>query len=108
MLTADDFTSMAADLAAVRGDNEIEITIRRGDEELDPQSVRIERQGASASTQDSTSAQEARGKIFIMGGVDLDIQAEDRFNDDNGVLYKVVYIRPNRTVAVMAEAEAVE
>jgi len=43
-----------------------------------------------------------------MGGVDLDIEPGDRFNDAGGVLYQVVLVRPNRAASVVAEAEMVE
>jgi hypothetical protein len=51
--------------------------------------------------------QQAQGRVVVMGGTGLDIQAQDRFTV-GGVLYEVVLVRPNRTVMVAAEARLVE
>ncbi len=107
LLTADDYAEMQADLAEVRGDNEQNIVIRRGGVELPPQPVRIARQGSQAQPRDSDNAQEVRGKVVVMGGVDFDVQPEDRFNDAGGGLCRVVFVRPNRRVMVVAEAEVI-
>lgn len=96
-------------MAAVRGDNEISIAVRRGSSTLGAQSVRIARVGGQSQIkQASGAAQESRGRAVVMGGTDLDIQPGDRFNDGAGVLYRVVLVRPNQRAAVMAEAEVVE
>jgi len=44
----------------------------------------------------------------VVGGVGFNVRPGDRFNDANGVLYRVTFVRPNRLVMVVAEAEAVE
>lgn len=108
MINSDDLTQMQADLATVRGDNESSITIRRGGTSLPAQPVRIARQGAQGQKRDSDGGEETRGRVVIVGGTTLDIQPGDRFNDANGVLYRVAFVRPNRLVMVVAEAEAVE
>lgn len=99
---------MAADLAEVRGDNEIEVILRRGDTTLPAQPVRVARQGSFSQQRDSDGGQAVRGRVVVLGGTDFDVQAGDRFNDGAGVLYEVSFVRPNRRAAVVAEAEAVE
>lgn len=107
MLTDADWTQMTNDLAEMRQDNETTITIRRGSSTLEPQAVRIARQGATAAVKDGESSQEVRGRVVVLGSTLFDVQPGDRFNDANGTLYQVVFVRPNRRVAVIAEAEAV-
>jgi hypothetical protein len=107
MLNADDLARMQADLTAVRQDRPAAVVIRRGQTTLAAQTVRIARQGGQANPRDSAGGKEVRGKVVVLGGVDFDVQPEDRFNDAGGTLYRVTYVRPNRLVAVVAEAEAV-
>lgn len=108
MINSDDLAQMRADLAAMRQDNEINIVIRRGSTTLATQPVRIARQGSQAQPRDSLGGEEVRGRVVVVGGVDFDVQVGDRFNDTGGVLYRVAFVRPNRLVAVVAEAEAVQ
>lgn len=108
MLDSTDWARMAADLVDIRGDHEISITIRRGSSTLDAQDVRIARTGGQGQRKDSEGAQESRGRAVVVGGTDFDVAPGDRFNDDAGVLYQVMLVRPNRRAAVVAEAEVVE
>ena len=108
MLTGADWSQMAADLAAVRGDREETITIRRGGSTLDPQVVRIARAGGGGREMESAGGQESRGRVVVLGSATLDIRPGDRFNDSNGTLYRVIFVRPNRRAAVIAEAEVIE
>jgi hypothetical protein len=108
VLNADDWAQMTTDLAAVRGDNEASITIRRGDTTLAAQTVRIARAGgAQGREQDSEGAQQVMGRIVVLGPTTLDIAPGDRFTLA-GTLYQVAFIRPNRRAAVVAEAEIIE
>jgi hypothetical protein len=106
VLNADDLTQMRADLLEVRDDNDVSIAIRRGGTTLSAQTVRIARTGRGGK-RDSAGGQEVRADVIVLGGTTLDIQVDDRFTV-SGVLYRVIFVRPNRTVAVMAECEAVE
>lgn len=109
-ITEADRAVMRLDLLGMRDDNPTEITIRRGGATLDAQTVRIARlggQGRETSANDGSTAQ-SEGRVVIVGGVTLDIQVDDRFNDAHGVLYEVVFVRPNRTVVVVAEATVVQ
>lgn len=103
-----DWTQAAADLAAVRGDNAQSITIRRGATTLTAQSVRIARMGGGGSVRQDGQARESHGKVVVLFGTSGNVQVGDRFNDSAGVLYEVVFVRPNRRAAVVAEAEAVQ
>jgi hypothetical protein len=106
MLSLDDLTQMQADLAAVRGDNQVSVVIRRGTTTLAAQQVRVARLGPGQKRED-VDVREARGQVVLLGSTSFDVQLDDRFTL-SGVLYRVSFVRPNRTVAVMAEAEQVE
>lgn len=108
LITDDDIAQMIDDFAAIREDREESIVIRRSDEPLAAQSVRIERLGGSGLEKDSAGAQEVRGRVIVLGSTTFDVQVGDRFNDSNGILYQVAFVRPNQIAGVMAEAEAVE
>jgi hypothetical protein len=103
-----DFAQAATDLAAVVAENATSISIRRGSTTLEAQSVRIARAGNAHGRQlSSGEMRESRGRVVVVGGKDLDIRPDDRFNAGDE-LYRVVLVRPNRLAAVIAEAEVVE
>jgi hypothetical protein len=108
MLASDDLAQMQSDLADVRADREEAITLRRGANTLGAQAVRVARLGGQGREADSPGAQQSVGRVVVVGSTTLDIQPGDRFNDENGVLYEVVVVRPNRGAAVIAEAKMVE
>ena len=100
--------TMAADVADLIDLNSTSITIRRGVSELSAQTVRIERAGATGLKRRGDGTMQSTGRIAVLGTTSLDIQIGDRFNEANGVLYEVSFVRPNRLACVQAEAEAVE
>jgi hypothetical protein len=112
MIDSDELAQMQSDLASVRGDRQESITITRGHgaglTQLPAQNVRIARLGGRALVQESDGGAQVEGQVVVLGGPSLDIQVGDRFNDANGVLYEVTFVRPNRAAATMAEARAVE
>jgi hypothetical protein len=108
MLNPDDIEQMRADLASVRQDKPISIVIRRGATTLTAQNVRLARPGGHAQTQASDQARETRAVTLVFGVATLDIQVDDRFNDANGTLYRVRFVRPDRRVETVAEAVVVE
>jgi hypothetical protein len=99
--------TIATAIAAMRGDREVSIAIRRGNETLPSQTVRVELTTNRASRQSNESASEKRGGIVINGASTLDIAVDDRFTIGDE-LYRVVFADPNRMVATLAEAEVVE
>jgi hypothetical protein len=107
MLSDADWLRMQADLAAIRGDNEIDIEIRRGDSTLPSQPVRIART-ASGRVQRGEGTRQSEGRAVVLGGTDFDVQPGDRFTDPAGNLYEIVFVRPNRRAAVVAEANMIE
>ena len=107
MLTEADLAQMLTDAAEVVDDNDTSITIRRGGNELDAQSVRLAGAGRAATRRDSEGGQEARGTVIICGSTSLDIDVDDRFTV-SGVLYRVTYVRPSRLFGIIAEAQVVE
>ena len=107
MIGADDLTQIQADLLAMRGDNDVSVQLRRGSLTLAAQTMRIARMGGSSQGKESATAGEQRGRVVILGATTLDIQVDDRLTVSD-VLYRVTFVRPNRTAATMAEAEQVE
>lgn len=108
MLTDADRERMRADLAEVRDDRLVQISIRRGKTTLDAQPVRIARAGAGRSaTADTEGMQAALSMVTVLGGIALDVRPGDRFTVA-GELYEVVAVHPNRDVALMAEAKLVQ
>lgn len=106
MISADDIKQMQADAVAVRDDNSWSIEIRRGGANLPAQTVRIVARGSGSRT-NSTTAEESRSGVLVMGDTNLDIQVEDRFNV-NEALYRVVFVDPDHVMRTAADAVAVE
>ena len=102
-----DWTRMAADLRQVRDDNAVSIEIRRGVVTLPPQTVRIARQGTTNRRTDAGAIEQSEQRVVVVGDTTLDIQKDDRFNDDSGELYTVDFVRPNRRAMVVAEARII-
>lgn len=108
MINGDDLTRMRADALALRGDNPVSVVIRRGGASLAAQTVRVARAGlGTGMRRDSAGAEQAVVRVIVMGDTSFDVQPRDRFTA-GGILYEVTAVRPNRTAAVVAEAEAVE
>jgi hypothetical protein len=100
------WTKIADDLRKVRAENEIALTVRRGDEELEEQPARVEYVNTRGFRVQSDAAREARQAVVVLGEPDMDVAVEDRFTHE-AVLYRVVFIQPNRLAATLAEAVAV-
>jgi hypothetical protein len=96
-----------AHLRVVRADNEVSSVIRRGSTDLAAQSMRIEYAGSRGWRLQSEAARAAQQAVFILGEYDMDIQVDDRLTY-GGVLFRVVFVQPNRLAATIAEAVAVE
>lgn len=103
-----DWTQAAADLTAVRNDNAQSITIRRGATTLTAQIVRIARTGGAGSSRQDGQTSASYSRVVVMFAATGNVRVGDRFNDGAGVLYEIVFVRPNRRAAVIAEAEAVQ
>jgi hypothetical protein len=106
MMSAGDWLRMRAEMELVRQDRSVPVEFRRADAVLDPQDVRIEATGRGSRLQ-SDAAREARTAVVVFGDTDLDVAVDDRFTVA-GVLYRIVFIAPNRDVDTQAEAVAVE
>lgn len=107
MLSARDWLWMQAEAAKVRTDRSYDVELRRGETTLDAQEFRIEAVGRVGGRFLSEAAQEARSAVVVFGAMDADIAVDDRFTLDN-VLYRVVFVAPNRDIDTQAEAVAVE
>jgi len=108
IVTAADLAEMQVDMLDIRSDRAESITVRRGATTLAAQIVRIARLGGGNARRDTGAMEVSTQAVVVLGAVDLDIQKDDRFNDTAGNLYVVDFVRPNRTVATMAEARLVE
>lgn len=106
MLTSLDKARMRADLKAIRDDRPASIVIRRRETELGEQTVRIARVGRGMRAL-SGQGREMRADALAMGDETLDIKTGDRFTNE-GTLYEVVFVRPNRDEMVVAEVMAVQ
>lgn len=102
-----DWSQAAEDLRAIRGENEVSVALRRGSGTVTAQDMRIEYAGQRGWRLQSDSAREARQAVFILGEPDMDIEPEDRLTY-SGILFRVVFVQPNRLAATIAEAIAVE
>jgi hypothetical protein len=107
MLDAAMLSQIQAALAEVRGDRDEDIVFRRGGASLASQNVRIEN-AAIGAERNSEGTGESRGRITLLMAVGADVQVDDRFNDQYGQLYRVVIVRPNRSLATIAQAVVVE
>jgi hypothetical protein len=96
-----------ADMRAIRKDNEVSLAIRRNETTLTAQLMRIEIAGPRGWALQSDAARQAQQAAFILGEPDMDIAIGDRLNHAN-ILFKVVFVQPNRLACTIAEAVAVE
>ena len=101
-----DWTQAQKDMRKIRADNEISVALRRGDTTLSAQSMRIEYAGSRGFRLQSDAAREANQAVFILGEPDMDVKIDDRLTYNN-VLFRVVFVQPNRLAATIAEAVAV-
>lgn len=101
-----DYDALAADLASIHSENETSITIRRGAAQLPAQTVRIARLTARGQRRQTGSAEEVQADVLVAGPAALDIRVDDRFTA-GGLLYQVLFVRPNRRAGTQAEAKAV-
>lgn len=107
LMTSADWERMAAELAAVRDDNAVSVSIKRGAAVLPAQTVRIARSASMGQQVDPGGVQQAAGRVVVLGAVGLNIQPSDRFVVAGNV-YEVVLVRPNRRAATVAEAKLVQ
>lgn len=83
----------------------VSVVIRRGATTLPAQSVRLS--SSSGSRVGSNGLSEAQAGGIVQGAPTLDIQTDDRFTA-NGVVYRVVFVRPFRTHETIADVEVIE
>ncbi len=104
-----DWTAAQADMRAIRADNEVSVAIRRGESSLTAQLMRIEYAGGSTRgfRLQSDAAREANQAVFILGEPDMNIAIDDRLTYGS-ILFRVVFVQPNRLACTIAEAVAVE
>lgn len=106
MLTDADRARMRSELKSIIDDRPVSIVIRRGETSLAAQTVRIARVGRGARVV-SGQGEEKRADVLAMGDTTFDVQPGDQFTDE-GTLYQVMFVRPNRDAMVVAEAIAVQ
>jgi hypothetical protein len=106
MLNDQDRARMRADLKAIRDDRPASIVIRRGETTVAAQTVRIARIRRGLEFL-SGQGKEHRADAIAMGDTTFDVAIGDRFTDQ-GTLYEVIFVRPNRDAAIVAEVRAVQ
>ncbi len=107
LMTTADWAAQAADLAEIRADNQVSITLRRGATSLAAQNVRIAQAGRSGGRLATGELEAALLEMTILGATTLDIQPEDRFTVA-GVLYEVSAVAANERAGVRAWARMVQ
>lgn len=106
-MTLEDWARMQADLDSLRGDNAVNVALRRGTTTLAAQSMRIAQAGRQAARLAGGELEAALLEMTILGGVTLDIEPGDRFTVD-GVLFEVTSVSPNRRAGTRARARMVQ
>lgn len=101
------WTQAQADMRAVRAENEVSVVLRRGETSLTAQSMRIEYAGTRGFRLQSDAARSANQAVVILGEPDMNVAVDDRLTY-GGVLFRVVFVQPNRLACTIAEAVAVE
>ncbi len=108
MLTDADRLRMTAGLKAIRDDRAASIAIRRGNQTLAAQTVRIARGGnTQAGSADVAGMQAAVQPVVVVGDPALDIRPGDRFTVAS-TLYEVTALHPNRDHGTQAQARQVQ
>lgn len=102
-----DWDQAKVDIREIRAENEASVVLRRNNTSLTAQPMRIEITGTRGFRVQSDAARESRQAVVILGEPDMDIAMEDRLTY-LGILYRVVFIQPNRLACTIAEAVAVE
>lgn len=91
--------------------NGSDVVLRRGATTLAAQRIVLAPTGSAGSSQGRRASGEAgreqRGTMALWGATTLDIQVDDRLTVAS-VLYRVVFVRPDRRVATIADLEVVE
>ncbi|CAG0933628.1 hypothetical protein TFLX_03140 [Thermoflexales bacterium] len=112
MLGSDDLDQMRNDMAVLRDDRVVSVVIRRGNATpLAAQQMRVAGGGSGNLRKNSGKTQETRDQVVLLGATTVDIQIDDRFTltvASKPVLYRVTWVRPDRSIATMARAEAIE
>lgn len=104
MLTDSDWTQIAVDLAAIRGDNETALQLRRAEFTLPAQAARIAGRSSAARTGGTQTTESVRQIVTVLFAAGADVQPQDRFTH-NGQMYRIVGIRANTRAAVTCDAE---
>jgi hypothetical protein len=99
-----DVQNIADGFAEVRGDNERQIALRRGQQTIDAQAFRIALAGQMTRTPD-VPFDHAAGAAVLIGAADANLQAGDRFALD-GVTYVVQLVNPDRRFGTFATLAA--
>lgn len=102
-----DWVQAQKDMRAIRTDNEVSVALRRDATTLTAQLMRIEYAGVRGFRLQSDAARQSQQAVFILGEPDMDVAVDDRLTY-SGVLFRIVFIQPNRLACTIAEAVAVE
>lgn len=98
--------SISAALEKVINERAQSIVLRRGAETLDAQDFRVERLSKNQQARNEAS-RERHADGVLLGSISADIAVDDRFNAD-GLLWKVLFVQPNRRFATIAEIQVIQ
>lgn len=104
LMDAGDWADIAADLATIRGDNPVSITLRRGGSPLAAQQVRIVGQGGQGRRERTDGAAASVARVAVLGALTMDVQPDDQFSY-GGAIYTVVAPVERRGGQTTCEAE---
>jgi hypothetical protein len=107
-MDAQDLAAIMADLQAVRDERPIAVQLLRdvGDDPP-PQIIRVERARGFSQTVEGEAAVQQQSWATLQGTPTLDVQVGDEFAH-GGTRYRVTFIDPNRQVATIADAVAIQ
>ena len=97
--------SRTATLHGAESATGFDVVFRRNGSDLAAQAVRVLTPSSGAESDDRV-ASVSRGRVVLVGAVDLDVEVGDRFNYSNG-LYEVAYIQPNRHSRTRVDCDVV-
>jgi hypothetical protein len=109
MLSSGDMANIRAAFGEMRTDNAVSIALRRGSTTLAAQSFRFALTGGAtrnvATTRPAQGASESTAQGTLVGAITADVQIGDRFTS-GGVVWRVIYVRPDRRAATLCDVEA--
>lgn len=104
MIDSHDIANVKADAASIIADDPVSITIRRNNQNLAAQTVRlIIPKKEKMRARRSEAGKEMNVDVIVMGATTLDIMMGDRFVHA-GLLYEIIWVSIEQDAFISAEA----